>query len=186
MFKIQSLSGMAFEGVPFDKIPLTISEWQGSNFETSQEVLEILGTKDVLSRQYKNREGQKINFSIIYSGNNRDSFHPPEYCFIGGGATLVGKSKESILLDESSNLSVNKLKMEDKYGKLTSWYWFSIDDKFVSNYYLQQVYILLDALRGKKFRGALIKVSIRGKDLNLEIKAREFIRQMVPQLKNIL
>lgn len=183
---MQSLSGMAFEGVPFDKIPLTISGWQGSNFTTSEKVLEILGTKDVLSRQYRNKYGEKINLSIIYSGNNRDSFHPPEYCYIGGGAKLLGKEKEIILLNETSNLLVNKLKMEDKYGKVTSWYWFSVDDKFVSNYYLQQVYILLDALRGKKFRGALIKVSIRGKDLSLEIKAREFIREIVPVLKEIL
>ena len=166
-------------------LPVNVGQWYGEDIELSERVYEILETRDVIMRRYQNSNGDEILLSIVYSGNNRDSFHPPEYCYIGGGAELLAKNQEDIALDNGSILSTYKIRMGDAYGKISAWYWFSANKRFISSYYLQQAYMLWDALRGKDFSGALIRVSVRGDNSELENKAKIFIAQAYPALRDI-
>ncbi len=163
-------------------VPLKLGDWEGREVGLPDSVYEILGTRDVLSRQYKDKKGRILELSVVYSGHDRQSFHPPELCYLGGGVDLAGKDIEKVSLDDGSNLDLNKLTMQSFQGTIKAWYWFLVGDRFVGNFYKQQLYFILDALSGKKLQGALIRVSIRGDSEVLEKKAKSFIVKIAPHL----
>jgi len=66
--------------------------------------------------------------------------------------------------------------MDSSGGKIVVWYWFLAGDKFMPDFYRQQAHIALNALRGNKIQGALIRVSVVGDSPNLEKKAKSFIK----------
>lgn len=182
ILKIEQTKGKITTEIDLSGVPLNLDNWEGREVKLPDSVYEILGTRDVLSRQYKDKEGDIVELSIVYSGHDRQSFHPPELCYIGGGVDLTGKSTESISLDDGSTLDLNKLTMQSSQGTIKAWYWFLVGDRFVGNFYKQQVYFILDALSGKKLQGALIRVSIRGDSEVLERKAKSFIGKIAPHL----
>lgn len=186
VLRIQQARGKISSQVEFEKLPLSLGEWQGRDMEVTEDIYEVLETRDVLIREYKDKDGDSIDLAVVYSGEERHSFHPPELCFLGGGVELLDRKREEIGLGDDGSLAVNKLIMKSGQGKMVSWYWFSAGERFTPNYYLQQAYLALDAFRGSKVKGALIRIAASGHTPNLENKAQSFIRQALPYLKEIL
>lgn len=186
VWRISQSKGSAGKKIDFQRIPLQVGEWQGKDLKIPQMVYDILETKDVFSRQYQDKKGDTINLTFVYTEDNPDSIHPPEICYLGGGVEIKDKYVESIPLSNSAYLSVNVIKMQSSQGTIKAWYWFVVGKRFVSNYYLQQAYLIFNSLRGKKMEGALIRVSVNGASPDLEKKAKLFIQKVVPELKKIL
>ncbi len=186
IFIIEQAKGKVSYTASLKNIPYRIGEWEGKDVSVSDRTYEILETRDVLVREYTDKEGDSVALAIVYSDNNRDSFHPPEYCYLGGGAQLIEKGKDVISLDGNMMFYMNKLVMNPVKNGLRVWYWYSVGDRFIANYYVQQLLFLWDALRGINNGGALIRVSVRGNNpRSLENKAKSFIRQMLPSLRDI-
>jgi len=184
--KIQQAGGKISSQIKLDNLPLELGEWQGRDMEITEDIYEALETRDVLIRDYRDKDGNSVNLAVVYSGEERHSFHPPELCFLGGGVELLDREQEEISLGDGGSLPVNKLIMKSGRGKIVSWHWFSAGERFTPNYYLQQAYLALDAFKGRKIKGALIRISASGYTPDLEDKAQAFIRQAVPYLKEIL
>ena len=148
------------EGViKLTEFPLKIGEWQGKEIPLSERTYELLGTRNVIFREYTNSNGNSIGLSIVRGSGDRSSFHPPEICYVGGGVELLDKSLEHIELDASS-IRTNKLVLKDNSGFQVAWYWFTVGNKITHNYYLQQIYMVLNELLRKDNSGAsLIRVS---------------------------
>jgi EpsI family protein len=167
------------------RIPLQISSWEGKELEIEENIYESLETRDIIIRRYdKNKDS--IYLTVVFSGENRHSFHPPELCYLGGGEVkLIGKGREAISLGADRELLVNKLVMQTGPIKTQAWYWFAASDRFVSSYYLQQAYLMLNALRARPLNGALIRVSAVGNSQLIEPQAKEFIRDIYPHLEEV-
>jgi EpsI family protein len=186
IFIIERAQGKISYTASLENVPYRIGEWEGKNVAVSEDTYEILETRDVLVREYTDKEGDSLVLAIVYSGNNRDSFHPPEYCYLGSGAQLMGKEKDTLLLDKDTAFHMNKLVMNSAKDGISVWYWYSVGDRFISNYYAQQILFLWDALRGVNKGGALIRISTVGNNQQqLERKAKSFIRQTLPSLRNL-
>lgn len=185
MFHIETSKDRILPEIDFEKIPYTIGAWKGEDLEVSQRVIEILETKDVIMRRYADDSGDSVILAIVYSGSKRESIHPPEICYLGEGVVLLAKSQENISVRDKYPLKINTLIM--KKGEMTTkvWYWFLAGTQFVTNYYVQQLYFLIDAVKGGSLQGALIRVSIAGNSAKLEEKARGFIKDIYPFLKDI-
>ena len=180
----QARSSVTFS-IDLDKIPLEIGSWQGRELEVEKEIYEALETKDIIIRRY-DKGKDSIYFTVVFSGENRQSFHPPELCYLGGSEVkLMDKTKEEIPLDGGRSLTANKLVMEAGKTTTRAWYWFAASDRFVSSYYLQQVYLMLAALRAKPLNGALIRISAVGNSQLVEAQAKEFISQIYPYLERV-
>ncbi|MCK5393588.1 MAG: EpsI family protein [Candidatus Omnitrophica bacterium] len=186
VFKIEGLKGNVSTEIRLNKLPFQIGQWQGKDIEVTENVYQILETKDVLMREYKDEDGDVVILAMVYAGRNRDSLHPPEYCYLGGGAELTEKSKDNIPLNGGDVLSTNKLIIKFPNGSTKAWYWFATKGRFVSNYYLQELYNLWDALLGKDINSALIRVSVIGNKKGLEDKAKAFINEAVGPIKDVL
>lgn len=174
--------------VRLEDIPAELGEWKGKDIPIPERVYKILETKDVLTREYTNARGEKVDLVIVYSGASRAAFHPPEICYLGGGRELLNKNLETVetgVKGEDSTLRTNRLLMKDKFGQEIAWYWFTVGSKVTENYYLQQCYFIWNELRRNPAGGSLVRVSARttGGDLTqAETRGKDFIRRLAPLL----
>jgi EpsI family protein len=153
--KVYSSQGV----IELSDFPLEIGEWQGKEIPLSERTYELLGTRNVIFREYTNSTGDSIGLSIVRGSGDRSSFHPPEICYVGGGVELIDKSLEDIELN-STSIKTNRLVLKDNAGFQVAWYWFTVGDKVTHNYYLQQVYMIFNELLRKDNSGAsLIRIS---------------------------
>ncbi|MBM3254107.1 MAG: EpsI family protein, partial [Candidatus Omnitrophica bacterium] len=134
--------------------PMKLGNWSGKILPMDARVYQILGTDKVLFREYVNPQNEKVWFCIVYGEQNRQSFHPPEYCYLGGGnAELLDKGKVALRLNEKRIINVNKLLFQiGKYKQLVL-YWFTAGNKMTENYYKQQIYFVLDEIKYHKSSG---------------------------------
>ena len=183
---IRQARGNIVSKIDLSKIPLEIGDWKGEELVIEDDLYEALETKDIIIRRYTGSAGNPIFFTVVFSGDKRHSFHPPELCYLGGSQVkLLDKRQEQVALEEGKQITTNKLVMKTGDTQMRAWYWFAASDRFVSSYYLQQVYLMLDALKGKSLNGALIRVSGRGSPQLVESQVKTFIRQVYPYLDGV-
>ena len=186
VFKIEQTKKKVHNSASLSSFPLQINTWRGQDIELSERIYQILETKDVIMRQYEDEQGDFVNLVVVYAEQNRGSFHPPEYCYVGGGAELVEKGKEDIELKDGGKINTNRMVMRSsKGGTIRSWHWFMANDKFTSNFYLQQLHLLKDIFKGKNAQGALVRVSIRSENPSMEVKAKSFMQELAPVLEQV-
>lgn len=174
--------------VKLGDIPSKLGEWKGEDIPIPERVYEILETKDVLMREYTNPNGERVVLMIVYSALNREAFHPPEICYLGGGRELLNKNLEMVEAGcpgKNSAIRANRLLMKDRFGKEIAWYWFTAGGKVTDNYYLQQCYFIWNELRRNPIGGSLIRVSARaiGDDPGkADAIGKSFIKHLAPVL----
>ena len=160
--------------------PMTIGEWQATDIPLADRDYEILETKNLIMRDYKNTKGDSVYLYIVYSENNRKVTHPPELCLSGGGLTIVDKS--SIQL--TNNIRGVKLLMEKGDARELVVYWFRAGSLNTDSYVKQQLKVVFDLLRGKRTSCALIRLSTDIKENGEEALGliKEFCAQIEPLL----
>jgi EpsI family protein len=140
--------------IKMKNLPRTIGEWRSEDIPLNSRVYQLLETKNLIMREYKNPQGQAINLYIIYSLTNRKVVHAPEICLQGDGGTIVDKS--SVLIDNS--FSAVKLLLEKKLSRELVVYWFRIAGLNTSNLLKQQLKMVFNQVRGKPSSIALVRV----------------------------
>jgi EpsI family protein len=160
--------------------PMKIGEWQATDIPLTDRDYEILETKNLIMRDYKNTKGDSVYLYIVYSENNRKVTHPPELCLTGGGFTIVDKS--SIQL--TNNIRGVKLLMEKGDARELVVYWFRAGSLNTDSYVKQQLKVVFDLLRGKRTSCALIRLSTAIKENGEEALGliKEFCAQIEPLL----
>ena len=169
-------------------VPYEIGSWKGTDIPMSPDVYEILDTKDILFREYRDESDYPVVVAVVCSKSNRDSFHPPEICYIGAGFHLMEKKVETLFSNDESAMTVTRLnlKSDDNFW-ITAWYWFMVGDKSGASYYWQQLSLLRNIFSKKSFRGALVRVSVDGSDLKEgeKEKVSQFVSYLVPYLNKV-
>ena len=161
--------------------PMTVGEWQATDISLSKRDYEILETKNLIMRDYKNSKGDSLYLYIVYSENNRKVTHPPELCFTGSGLTIVDKS--SIQLTD--NIRGVKLLMEKSDNRELVAYWFRAGSLNTDSYIKQQLKVVFDLLRGRRTSCALIRLSTDIKDNNQEV-ALKLLKSFTAQIEPLL
>ncbi len=165
--------------------PKEIGEWKGEDITLSERDYEILETKNLIMRDYKNPKGDSVYLYIIYSADNRRALHPPEICYSGGGATILEKS----VIPITNSLKANQFIIENKDSRQLVVYWFNSTNLSTYSYLKQQIKIVADRMLRKKTYGAMIRVSAVIKDNNVEVALgliKAFVEKMEPGLKKML
>lgn len=142
------------------EFPMQVGEWAGGEMPMDKRVYEILGTDKVLLRQYADKKDEKVWFAVVYGEQNRQSFHPPEYCYLGSGnVELLNKTTAKIAIGEQKFMDVNKLIFQMGGYKQLVLYWFTAGGLMTESYYKQQVYFVMNQLKYRKTGGTLVRVS---------------------------
>jgi len=140
--------------------PMTVGEWKGKEVELTEKEYQILETRNLIVREYNNTIGENIILFIVYSETNRSVFHPPEVCMQGNGMTLVDKRPEA-MREGRSEFFTNKLYLQKDSLKEMVLYCYKAGSLYTDNYYLQQSYLALHQIFGRRVPGATIRVSMR-------------------------
>lgn len=155
--------------------PYQVDGWRGDDLQLKEYVYKILGSKNVLSRGY--RDGDVTLFlSVVASDRDRRVVHPPDVCLKGGGVDVIGK--HIITLPRVGR--VNELILKGTKGLEIVWYVYAIGNRFYSNYYLYQLANLRNALFGKVRRSYLIRLEFNGSNRD---RAEEFFPLLLSKVK---
>ena len=165
--------------------PKEIGEWQGTDIPISERDYEILETRNLIMRDYKNPTGDSVYLYIIYSQDNRRTLHPPEVCYTGGGSTITEKS----VIPLNNSLRVNQFIIENKYSRELVVYWFKSANLSTYSYLKQQMKSVADRMLRKKTYGAMIRISAVLRDNNPDAALsliKGFTKEIEPELNKLL
>ena len=160
--------------------PKEIKQWKGKDIPLSERDFEILETKNLIVREYKNPGADSIYLYIIYSQENRKALHPPEICYTGGGASTILKKTVVQITD---NLKANMFAIESRDSRQLVVYWFKVANFNTPSYLKQQLKFVIDRTLGKRNSGAMIRVSTpiktAGTELSLNL-IKSFVVEIEP------
>ncbi len=174
--------------------PKKIGPWTAKELPISEKDYEILETRNAFTRKYTNTAGESVYLFIVYSQNNRKVSHPPELCYTGSGASVLGKTdvRTGIRPKTSSAkpLDVKKVLIEQDGVRQVLYYWFKVGKGFTSGYWAQQAMIAIKTFTHQPASSALIRVSMtvppNGKEKDAEEVLRRFITAIMPSIQKYL
>lgn len=142
------------------RLPLTINGWEGREIAVSERDKALLGTSNVILRQY--RKGRSaVNLYILECASNRASFHPPEYCYVGGRTEMVEQGRRTVRWDGTA-VTAHRFIFLGPHGRSLVYYWYTFGGRFLASYYRQQLYIVSSAILGRPQPALLIRLSVEG------------------------
>lgn len=162
--------------------PKAIGEWVSTDIPLPELDYEILETRNLIMREYKNTKGDSVYLYIVYSEDNRKVSHPPEVCLMGSGATVVDKSPVQI----TNSIKAIKLLMEKGDNRQLTVYWYKAGNLYTDKYLKQQLKVVLDRMLGRRTSCALIRLSTDIKDNNQEVALgliKSFAKEIEPLLQ---
>jgi EpsI family protein len=161
--------------------PMQVGEWTATDIPLTQKEYDILETKNLFVRDYKNSKGEVVNLYVIYSEQNRKVSHPPEVCYTGSGATITERSQFQI----TDSIRANKLLVEKADSRQLVVYWYKAGKFNTAEYLKQQLKVSTDLTFGRKTSGALIRLSaeIKGDD---ESSALTLIKSFCSEIETLI
>ncbi len=153
-------SGAGGTGLDLTRLPLRIDGWIGQEIPVSQRDRSLLGTESMILRRYR-KEGDAVNLFILECSSNRASFHPPEYCYVGGRTEMVERGRTMLYWD-GGEVSSHRFLFRGPRGKSLVYYWYAFGGRFTTDYYRQQLYIVAAVILGRPAPALLIRLSVEG------------------------
>ena len=172
-------------GVKVADFPKQIGEWVGTDMPIDERSYEILETRNLFIREYKNPQGDIVYLYMIYSEDNRKVSHPPEVCLLGSGITIADKTTIQL----SAAVKATRLVVEKADTREEVIYWFKAGNLQTDKYLTQQLKIVIDRLSGKRTAGAMIRMTSSIKDDNEKATIdlmKSFYAQIQPLLERYI
>lgn len=145
----------------FQSFPLQIDQWKGTDYPVDERTVEILETRNILSRMYEDPSGEQIHLMMVSSQKDRRVAHPPEVCYTASHYALTDK-KEGRLETGGPAIPVKSFTARnEKYPKQVQrvMYLYKVGDQLTTNYYAQQLQFALDNLTRNESKILLIRIS---------------------------
>lgn len=169
----------------FESFPLTLGEWRGRGDMLETIVLDELKLDDYILADYRDPDGQTVNFYAAYYGSQRSgaSAHSPRSCLPGGGWRIESHTKINIA---PGSTPVNRFVIRKGEYRQLVYYWFKQRDRIITNEYAVKWYLLWDALTRNRTDGALVRLTTAiapGEDLERgDQRLQAFAKLAVPPL----
>lgn len=177
--------------VDIAQFPTTIGSWTSVDLEISADEFAILETTNAFARKYTNSvDNAEVYLYIVYSQFNRKVAHPPEICYTGSGLTILENKADPIKVSfKDLTIKANRLKLTKPGFTHMAFYWFKVGDKFIGNYWQQQMLIVLNTLLGRQVSSALVRVSadvVNGDEAKAIQNVKVLTNELIPHLFNYL
>ncbi len=170
-----------------DSIPKAFGDWTAEDIELEEYYFEVLGTRDVLMRAYKDKNDKSADGTVylylIHSWeDSRKVAHPPELCIEGEGYELVSRDKIA-LLTEVDSIPANRMLFSRDGEGLLVYFWFRVHGENTDDYLAHQISAVFNKVSGSG--ASMIRLSIVV-DLN-DVEANEkilqrFVSEGVPEI----
>ena len=143
--------------------PERLGLWHGKSVGVGQRALDILETDDVALMEYQLGAEPPVWFARVAGFGNRAAFHPPEICYVGSHYEVLERGPITVRIN-GSDRRVMRLVVGQGAERSEAWYWFTVNDRVTPNYYQQQMWLALQAVRHEPTSGTLVRISTRMDD----------------------
>ncbi len=161
-------------------------EWKSYDIELDQDTLTVLETTDYLCRRYIRKGAPYVEFSVIFSKDNRKGTHPPDLCLQGAGEGIVAKSPFLLTgVEGRGDIECSELILQTGSSKMCFVYVYKCGDAYTPSFWTQQFVILWNGLTNRNASGALIRVStpiVGGDAKEARQRIGKFLQVSVPYL----
>ena len=182
-FRYYQMQGVERDLRDIRHLPAQVGEWTAADLPVSEHEYDILETRNLVLRDYKNQKGDVINLFLIYSETNRRVCHPPVVCLIGSGIEVEEAHKETLTIG-GRTLPVNRLIARGGKSDRLVLYFYMVGQDFTEDYVTQQLRWVVKQATGKGVGGAMVRVMVpitEGEEAALA-EAKGFLEKLLPLL----
>ena len=146
---------------PLSQLPETLGPWMGRDIPIDQDVIDVLGKGDFLSRVYTGQPGvAPVGLFIGYFPTQRtgQTIHSPKNCLPGAGWVFESSTYNAVKGDDGKKYNVGEYVISNGGARQFVVYWYQAHGHSIANEYSAKVHMVLDAMRMNRTDGALIRV----------------------------
>ena len=182
-------STKSYSGVLYTQnIPMIMGSWYGRDIAMDERTYDILETRDAFVREYTSSVGEKATLTVVFAQNNRRVAHPPEVCLAGGGWSRTDRDIHSVVVG-GRTLRFNRIILQKGSEKQVVLYLYKAGSRLTSNYYSQQLNIIMNGMLRKDTSSALIRLSCYVDGHSVEESSKllsKFAGEVIPILEQHL
>lgn len=179
---------------PLSSFPHVIGEYRLSNsFQSSADVIEMLGVDDYIQYNYVSDGGDRINLYVGFyeAVGVGGGYHSPKNCIPGGGWGIDRVKTVQLEKGIEGNARSNVAEMLIRNGAefQVVLYWFQNRGRIISSEYWEKIHQVLDALFMGRRDGTFIRIMAYAPDANIaatEARVKKFAENVLPLLENHL
>lgn len=175
---------------PLTSVSYDIGGWRGRDEPISERVVERLGTRDLLLREYENAAGARVWLYVSYFARQQqgEQSHSPKNCLPGAGWQTIEDRRVPYTFGGPGSGEMNEIVFAKGDRRQLVYYWFRERDRVVASEYLVRWYLMVDAVTRQRTDGALIRVStpVLGTEAEARATIEAFMRAAVPVLDGVL
>ncbi len=191
-YVLQTTSEVA--AIPIKKslslFPHQIADYHLSNsFQSSSEVIKMLGVDDYIQYNYINDANARIN---LYAGFYQavgvsGSYHSPKNCLPGGGWG-IDTVKKFVLqsgIEGKNTATVSEMLIRNGDDYQVVLYWYQNRGRIIASEYWEKIYLVLDALFKGRRDGTFVRIMTVAQDGDIkgaEERVKLFAEQVMPLL----
>ncbi len=146
--------------LPLAEFPRQLAGWDSKEVPVSQEVRDILGPGDFLSRIYY-RPGQPyIDFFVAYFPSQRtgNTIHSPKNCLPGSGWMPTEASYLQLRRPDGAMVTANRYIIANGLDRQLVIYWYQAHGHIVASEYWAKYFLVKDAIAMNRTDGSLVRV----------------------------
>lgn len=174
---------------PLTELSYTVDEWQGRDTYLSDRVRAVLGTEDILAREYVSARRRPIGLYVGFFPRQQrgEISHSPKNCLPGAGWQAVRTRRVAYPLPAESDAQINEMLYERDGRRQLIFYWFRERERILASEYSVKWYLVWDAIVRGRTDGALVRISALVDDSEEQARADclDFMRRTLPLLNAI-
>jgi EpsI family protein len=166
----------------FGRVPMRLPGWQGEELgpldRTSQEMLR---PDAYLSRGYVREDGYPVQVVAVF-GHEKQTFHSPGFCLLGGGWNITGKARRAVAAGArtvvANEFSLQRAAADPEQSgaaRRVVLYWYASYQETTPSWVAFQYRLLRNRLTGRPDRGALLRFTAPVAPGGTNAEAREAI-----------
>lgn len=176
-----------------ENIPLNFKNWKGTDLKLKPIVYDILETRAIIHRTYRDDEGHEIFLSVVYYDETKVDFHAPEACL--GGQGIKTKKSDSVFIISTEqgkqvSIKVNQLTQDQDDFKTLVYYFYKAGDFVGRNYIKLRLNLVLNKFRTSRKNGSLIRISApitnTGSEKESHLLLKKFLTDIYPYIMEYL
>ncbi len=164
-----------------------------NSFQSSAEVLKLLGVDDYIQYNYVDKEKDRVNFYAGYYGavGVSGSYHSPKNCLPGGGWGIenVKRVVLNVGVDGKKQSTVSQMLIRNGKDHQVVLYWYQNRGRIIASEYMEKVYLVVDAIVKGRRDGTFVRIMAVDTDGDLEATEKrvyQFAEDVMPMLENYL
>lgn len=146
--------------LPVAEFPRELDGRSSRDMPISQEVRDILGPGDFLSRVYLRPGEPYVDFFVAYFPTQRTgrAIHSPKNCLPGSGWTPTESGQVEIKGPGGAPVTVNRYVISKGMDRQLVLYWYQAHARVVASEYWAKYFLIADSVRMNRSDGSLVRV----------------------------